>query len=64
MIETNPSYYVTRDNLQKKNEQWLQRINDFNQHKMELNPSKAALMVIDMQNFFLILPLLHLPVVD
>jgi nicotinamidase-related amidase len=45
--------YVTADDLSVKAEQWLKRIAPFNQHRMELNRDRAALLVIDMQRFFL-----------
>ncbi len=47
------SPYVTKINLEQKARIWLERIEPFNQQKMVLKPNKAALMVIDMQNFFL-----------
>ena len=47
------SPYVTKRNLEQKARIWLERIEPFNQQKMVLKPTKAALMVIDMQNFFL-----------
>lgn len=47
------SPYVTKRNLEQKARIWLERIEPFNQQKMVLKPNKAALMVIDMQNFFL-----------
>ncbi|ROL60139.1 cysteine hydrolase [Bacteroidetes/Chlorobi group bacterium MS-B_bin-24] len=46
-------YYVTKTNLAQKTNQWLNRIAPFNTHKLALNPSKSALLVIDMQKFFL-----------
>ena len=45
--------YVTSETIETKSREWLKRIAPFNQHKMELNPEKSALMVIDMQDFFL-----------
>jgi ureidoacrylate peracid hydrolase len=45
--------YVTPETLELKTAQWLEKIGPFNQHKMEMNISSAALLVIDMQNFFL-----------
>lgn len=45
--------YVTADSLQLKTRLWLERIAPFNQHQMELTRDKAALMVVDMQRFFL-----------
>jgi len=46
-------YYVSPESIHTKGRQWLDRIAPFNTHKMELNPGRAALLVIDMQNFFL-----------
>lgn len=46
-------YYVTRENLYQKSYEWLERIKPFNQHNMTLNIPKSALLVIDMQKFFL-----------
>ncbi len=45
--------YVTTENLKVRTEQWLTCIEQFNTHKMSLNVQKAALLVIDMQKFFL-----------
>ena len=45
--------YVTESNLDEKTAEWLERIAPFNNHPMKLNRGAAALMVIDMQNFFL-----------
>jgi nicotinamidase-related amidase len=45
--------YITSKNLAIKTESWLKRIKKFNQHPMKLNSKKSALLVIDMQNFFL-----------
>lgn len=45
--------YVTADNLKEKTKEWLRKIDQFNQHKMEFNKEKSALLVIDMQKFFL-----------
>lgn len=45
--------YVTRDSLSEKANLWLKKIEPYNQHKMELNPEGTALLVIDMQRFFL-----------
>jgi nicotinamidase-related amidase len=46
-------YYVTPDTIQSKCRQWLDRIAPFNTHAMQLNPARSALLVIDMQRFFL-----------
>lgn len=45
--------YVTSDNLKEKTRLWLRKILPFNTHKLKLNLKKSALLVIDMQNFFL-----------
>ncbi|MEO0071633.1 MAG: hypothetical protein ABIK39_06075, partial [candidate division WOR-3 bacterium] len=45
--------YVTQDTLKEKTYHWLRKIAPFNQHQMEFNKEKSALLVIDMQKFFL-----------
>ncbi len=45
--------YVTENNLKEKTKVWLEKIKDFNTHKMEIQKDKVALLVIDMQYFFL-----------
>jgi ureidoacrylate peracid hydrolase len=45
--------YVTTKSLNAKTQEWLQNIAPFNRHKMQLNMGKSALLVIDMQKFFL-----------
>jgi len=45
--------YVTSDSLEEKTEYWLYKIKPFNQHRMQLNKEKSALIVVDMQKFFL-----------
>lgn len=45
--------YVTTDTLDTKTQEWLGNIAPFNTHEMELQKEKAALIVIDMQKFFL-----------
>lgn len=45
--------YVTQANISAKSKEWLERISPFNTHEMHLNRDKAALIVIDMQYFFL-----------
>ncbi len=45
--------YVTIETIEGKSREWLKRIETFNQHKMELNVEKSALIVVDMQDFFL-----------
>jgi ureidoacrylate peracid hydrolase len=45
--------YVTSKNIGHKTEQWLKAVMPYNQHKMKLYVPRAALLVIDMQKFFL-----------
>ncbi len=45
--------YVTHDSLEEKAQHWLKKIESFNQHRMHLNKEKSALLIIDMQKFFL-----------
>jgi len=45
--------YVTEDTLASKALEWLEKIRPYNQHEMRLNMTKSALLVIDMQRFFL-----------
>lgn len=45
--------YVTSATLAEKTEDWLEFIRPFNQHEMKLTVEKAALLVVDMQKFFL-----------
>jgi biuret amidohydrolase len=45
--------YVTETNLDEKTAEWLAHIREFNQHEMTLTPSTSALLVVDMQRFFL-----------
>lgn len=45
--------YVTPDSLEQKAHEWLMRIEPFNSHRMQINREKSALLVIDMQKFFL-----------
>lgn len=45
--------YVTEKTISSKAKLWLEKIRPFNQHKMEIQKEKSALLVIDMQNFFL-----------
>ena len=45
--------YVTSSSLEKKSTEWLEKISHFNSHEMNINPGKAALLVIDMQKYFL-----------
>jgi nicotinamidase-related amidase len=45
--------YVTPESLPTKAELWLERIHPYNQHEMRITPQKVALLVVDMQRFFL-----------
>lgn len=45
--------YVTTGSLNNSTQTWLEKIKPFNQHKMQFNKEKSALLVIDMQRFFL-----------
>ena len=45
--------YVTADNIEAKSQEWLKQIRPYNQHKMQLNAKASALLVVDMQRFFL-----------
>ncbi len=45
--------YVTEETLGPKTREWLERIAPWSQHRLELRAPKAALLVVDMQRFFL-----------
>lgn len=45
--------YVTAETLDERRRSWLKTIEPYNQHAMRLNVERSALMVIDMQEFFL-----------
>jgi len=45
--------YVEERTILSKGEQWLEHIAAFNTHAMDLDRDKAALLVIDMQRYFL-----------
>ncbi len=45
--------YVTLETLAPLTMTWLEKILPFNQHDMVMNPDKSALLVVDMQQFFL-----------
>lgn len=51
MANTEP--YITAENISSRTQDWLDRIKPFNQHQMRLKPEKSALLVVDMQRFFL-----------
>ncbi|MCD6119571.1 cysteine hydrolase [bacterium] len=46
-------FYVNESNLAEACERWLSAIEPFNQHKMDIAVENAALLVVDMQKFFL-----------
>jgi nicotinamidase-related amidase len=45
--------YVNTENIERKAHLWLEQIRPYNQHKMQLNTAACALIVVDMQRFFL-----------
>lgn len=45
--------YVAPESIASRAELWLEEIASFNQHSMQLNRDRAALLVVDMQYFFL-----------
>ncbi len=45
--------YVTKENIDEKAERWLSEISQYNTHKRKLELGECALLVIDMQKFFL-----------
>ncbi len=45
--------YVTTRSLKKKTDRWLEKVAPYNRDKLKLQPDKSALLVIDMQEFFL-----------
>jgi nicotinamidase-related amidase len=45
--------YVTVDTLAEKTRKWLREIAPYNTQTMEINAARAALLVVDMQKFFL-----------
>jgi ureidoacrylate peracid hydrolase len=45
--------YVTPETISAKSIEWLRKIAPFNTHSMHLKPEKTALLVVDMQYFFL-----------
>ncbi len=46
-------YYVTQKTLSAATARWLEAVAPFNTHRMALEGSRTALLVVDMQNFFL-----------
>lgn len=45
--------YITPETLKTKTSEWLSKVSPYNKTDLKLNADKAALLVIDMQNFFL-----------
>ena len=45
--------YVTRTNIKSKSKQWVKYVAPYNRDHLEVKRRKAALLVIDMQKFFL-----------
>ena len=45
--------YNSPENMVTKTQYWLEKVFPYNTHKMEIEPDKCALMVVDMQHFFL-----------
>jgi len=45
--------YITSNSLIEKTQLWLKKIRPVNQHRMQLNKEKSALLIVDMQKFFL-----------
>jgi len=45
--------YVTQETLSAKCDEWLARVAPYNTHDLRLNAPRAALLVVDMQDFFL-----------
>lgn len=45
--------YVTEETIREKSQLWLEKISGFNNHPMQINKDRSALLVVDMQKFFL-----------
>lgn len=45
--------YTSPETINEQAKLWLKQIESFNTHKMEINKEKTALIVVDMQKFFL-----------
>ncbi|MFA7362170.1 MAG: isochorismatase family cysteine hydrolase [Candidatus Kapaibacterium sp.] len=45
--------YITPETLNAKTSEWLKKVSPYNKTDLKLNSNKSALIVIDMQNFFL-----------
>ena len=48
--------YITPDTLDAKTDEWLSALAPFNQHDWQVVPDKAALLVVDCQNYFVAEP--------
>jgi len=46
-------FYASEENLQKKSKEWEKILSPYNTHRMILSKDKSALLVVDMQKFFL-----------
>jgi nicotinamidase-related amidase len=45
--------YVSEQTIGSKLREWLEKIRPYNEHEMTLNAAQSALLVVDMQRFFL-----------
>ncbi|KXK44586.1 MAG: amidase [Chlorobi bacterium OLB5] len=45
--------YVTQETIEIKSRDWMQSVERVNKHGLKINKDKSALLVIDMQNYFL-----------
>lgn len=45
--------YVSPDNMAEKTQSWLEKVAPYNTHAMAINRGACALMIVDMQHFFL-----------
>lgn len=52
-VEVEMKPYVTQESIAAKSREWLERIARFNTHEMQVHRERTALLVIDMQRFFL-----------
>jgi len=44
---------ISPENIGSKTQSWLEKVAPYNTHPMEINPDACALMIVDMQHFFL-----------
>jgi nicotinamidase-related amidase len=44
---------ITSETLHNASRRWMETISPYNQHEMQLNAAQSALLVVDMQRFFL-----------